>query len=163
MSDSLYHYSDNKFQLYKVIRRTNGIDNTAGERELKKEFPYYTGGFIYDCFITNTIEFARIMPHSCIYLKKNNTITTYKYPAEYKPFMNRVPGFTRSIDNNHLYMFENDVYGIKENITKNIDIYKKLSADKNCPYADFYKAMLEKLPEINEDTPPLVFTAEINE
>ncbi len=162
-SDSLYHYSDDKFQLYKVIRNKRGALETEAEKDLKKSIPYYNGSFIVNSFVSNTMQLATIFPGGFLYVKKNNTISTYNFKSEYKPFINRIPDFGRRPDGNSLYAYENDPFEIKEAITKNIDTYKKLSQDKNCPYADFYKSLLKKLPEITDDTSPLVFMAEINE
>ncbi len=161
-SDSLYHYSDDKFQLYKVIRNKRGALN-AVEKDLKKSIPYYKGSFIRTCFVSNTMQLATIFPGGFLYVKKHNTISTYNFKSEYKPFINRITDFGRRPDGNSLYAYENDPFEVKEAITKNIDTYKKLSQDKNCPYADFYKSLLKKLPEITDDTSPLVFMAEINE
>ncbi len=162
-SDSLYHYSDSKFQLYKVIRNKRSTSKVGTEKQLKKSIPYYNGSFILECFVSNNLEMASIFPAGLLYLKKNNTITTYNFKSSYKPFINRcIVNFTRSADGNTLYAYENDASKIKEAVTKNIATYKKLSNDNNCPYADFYKSLLNKLPEINEDSSPLVFIAEIN-
>ncbi len=162
-SDSLYHYSDDKFQLYKVIRNKREALKTKAEKDLKKSIPYYNGSFILNSFVSNTMQLATIFPGGFLYVKKNNISTTYNFKSEYKPFINRSLYFGRRSDGNSLYAYENDPVEIKEAITKNIAIYKKLSQDKNCPYADFYKSLLKKLPEINENTSPLVFMAEINE
>ncbi len=162
-SDSLYQYSNNQFRVYKVIRDKGGDIKNEINKRIIKHYPVYSGSFIYNCFISNNVEFARIFFGGFAYVKKNNVVSIYLSSKKNRPFIDRIPDFSRNVDGNSLYIRVNDAFGFKEYILKYIDDYKKLSQDKNCPYAELYKTILKKLPEINEDTSPLVFVAEIND
>ncbi len=161
-SNSLYHFSEDNFQLYNIIRDKRNFSNSEVNKYLKSHFPYFKGNSILPCIIKHNIEVIKLAPHTAFYVKKNGITTMYKYSRNTKQFINKFL-YPRITEDNNSYMYENDPFGFKEAITKNIATYKKLSQDKNCPYADFYKSLLKKLPEITEDTSPLVFMAEINE